>query len=68
MKKLLSVLLTGVIATALGTSAFAAEPAPKEDAVKAPTANSAPMKLKHTHKAHKSHKTERAASASELAK
>lgn len=68
MKKLLPVLLAGVLATALGASAFAAEPGSKEGAVKAPTANSAPMKQKHTHKAHKSHKTERAAGASELAK
>ena len=30
------------------------------DAVKAPTANAAPMKNKHMHKAHKSHKSHKA--------
>jgi hypothetical protein len=60
MNKLLSTLLAGVFAATLGASAFAAEPASTTDAVKAPTANAAPMKQKHTHKAHKSHKAEKA--------
>jgi hypothetical protein len=68
MNKLLSVLLASVFATAMVSSAFAAEPVSKEDAVKAPTANAAPMKQKHAHKAHKSHKTEKAPSAPEAAK
>ncbi len=60
MNKLLSALLAGVFAATLGASAFAAEPASTTDAVKAPTANAAPMKHKHMHKAHKSHKAEKA--------
>jgi hypothetical protein len=60
MNKLLSTLLAGVFAATLGASAFAAEPASTTDAVKAPTANAAPTKHKHMHKAHKSHKAEKA--------
>ena len=65
MNKLLTTLLAGVFAATLGASAFAAEPAAAKDATKAPTANAAPMKHKHTHK---SHKADKAPAASEVAK
>lgn len=59
MNKLLLTLLAGIFAATLGASAFAAEPASTADAVKTPTANAAPMKHKHMHKAHKTHKAEK---------
>ena len=60
MNKLLSTLLAGVFAATLGASAFAADAPSTMDAVKTPTANAAPMKNKHMHKAHKSHKSHKA--------